>query len=167
MLPNEVVQWQDAAQVEGDAPHIAARRIYLDGSGVHPKTPEIRAVAWAIAWKEDQSWHHAAGGVDRAQTVARAELLAALKAAEATQGPVKLISDCSMVVKGCHSLQRSTTFPRWADTSLVSDLWQRLWRTGRLQQITVRCMRAHQHKPETGDQETLQDWEGNNQADNV
>ena len=137
-------------------------RVYTDGSGLHPKDPYLRRAGWGLAYQAGgfSRWQWHGGAVPGRQSVARAELYAALWARTHFPG-AQVVTDCLYVQHGCTALRTgkgSKSFFQGPD----GDLWKRM---AALEPPEVRWVRSHLSLEEARNLGFEQDWEGNSQAD--
>ena len=69
-----------------------------------------------------------------------------------------------MVVKGCWRRQGSPEFPRWADTSQVSDIWKGCGTQAGSSKSPSAGSKHTNNAQKHGSPAELRDWEGNNKA---
>ena len=137
-------------------------RVYTDGSALHPKDPCLRRAGWGLAYQTGGSshWISHGGAVPGRQSVARAELYAALWARTHFPGAL-VVTDCLYVQHGCVALSTGKgvkSFFQGPD----GDLWKRM---AALEPPEVRWVRSHLSFEEASRLGFGQDWEGNFQAD--
>ena len=169
-LPPVVDSWRKtlplATALTAPTPNPAPRRVWLDGSGLHPKDRHIRVTAWALAWK-DSTWHTLSGWTCPPHTVPRAELSALCVALSWEVTPLDVCTDCQLVSKGFAQILRAKSLPKALLQSPLGDLWLQVHnlladRTG----ITVRWMPAHLNLGDLqGRGFTADDFHGNDLAD--
>ena len=99
---------------------------WTDGSAVCGRDPALRTAGWAVAWIIDGEWKFQVGKCIGRQTVGRAELCAALWAAETTasSGGCIVVTDCKYVADGISDLLAGST-KRLFDGE-DADLWLRM-----------------------------------------
>ena len=100
--------------------------VWTDGAGAHPTDSRLRRCGWAAVICVNGRFLAAFGPLasDR-QTVARAELMAAVVAAELTTGCIVIVTDCRFVADGVNALggiRSKADLATWAH----ADLWHRL-----------------------------------------
>ena len=150
------------AEVDLPGPELeeVAETVYTDGSAIDPSDPLLRRAAWAVTWPTPTGWKTVSGPCPGAQKVGRAELRAALWAAEAAKGHVLIISDCKYVVDGVNTMRVGV-----ADHLLNgpdSDLWERMAKV----LPKIRWVPAHKTLAQAREQGIrLDDWAGNKRAD--
>ncbi len=95
--------------------------IFTDGGATYPEHWKIRRASYGIYFGEGHSWIFSAPLVGRSQTVARAELRAALWALEWAREPVVIVSDNKWTVNGIgHVLEG-----KWDPSLRHLDLWEK------------------------------------------
>jgi ribonuclease HI len=104
------------------APGAPRRKIWSDGSCVHPLDPLLARAAWGIRVQgADEAADPAdfAGPVDGKQTAQRAEVAAAVAAARAVSQRIELVSDSKWVVQSIAALAAGANPAEWRH----ADLW--------------------------------------------
>ena len=119
----EVRIWRGRGSTVAEPVRAGMAVYWLDGSGMDPKVPELRVVAWAVAWRVGEAYQTAAGAVAGCQTVGRAELTALLAALRLACQPARFVTDCKAVSTGFRSIVKGRPLPSWLDNSAMSDLW--------------------------------------------
>jgi ribonuclease HI/endonuclease/exonuclease/phosphatase family metal-dependent hydrolase len=139
-MPVTAEELIDAA-LPGDSGQVARRKIWSDGSCVHPLDPLMARAAWGLHVQGVGGAQplDLAGPVDRAQTAQRAELAAALAATRAVRQPIELISDSQWVVRSIARIAAGADPIEWKH----ADLWVLLVPAIRQKQIFARWTPAH------------------------
>ena len=151
-IPEDIRQWLKTPVP--DSPSTTPRehpyplRIWPDGSGINPKDPIMRTVAWGLTWQAEGEWREAAGGVQAGQSVARAELQGMIEALKIRAPAIYIASDCSGVVKGANWLLDSQKATGHLIRGAMGDLWVEMskvlknWDTAN---VVIRWIPAHQN----------------------
>jgi ribonuclease HI len=97
------------------------RKVWSDGSCLHPLDPLLARAAWGIRVQSSDAEAHVdmAGPVDGPQTAQRAEVAAAVAAARAVNEPAELVSDSRWVVRSVAALAAGANSAEWKH----ADLW--------------------------------------------
>ena len=153
-------EWSTLPPRAGPSGRIARRKIWSDGSCVHPLDPLMARAAWGL--HVDGVTGGLAGPVNGAQTAQRAEVAAAVAAVRAVEQPIELISDSQWVVRSIASIATGASPTEWKH----SDLWLQLEPAVRQGRIMARWIPAHKTAEEYA-QRGLQedDRKGNDAAD--
>ncbi len=96
--------------------------VFTDGGAKHPEYWKIRRASYGIFYGEGHAWIFCAPLVGRVQTVARAELRAALWALEWAREPVVIVSDNKWTVDGIKDIVQG----KWDEGLRHIDLWRRV-----------------------------------------
>ena len=173
VIPHELAQWHLARQTKTSdlaAPSdlIKAKIVCTDGSGMHPKDPMLRTVAWGLAWHDGHTWQTASGTVPGTQTVPRSEAAAILAALQGMQEGCDLWSDCWVVVEAVRAVMLQGDINSVMDKSPLADLLRQmiphLRRLGT--SVTVHWMRSHGTCVQAVEQGVPElAWVGNEKAD--
>ena len=131
VIPHELAQWHLSRSTSLETPMpqgmlTNVKVICTDGSGIHPKNPMLRTVAWGMAWHDGSDWHHTAGGVPGMQTVPRSEAAAILAAVQGLQDGCDLWSDCLMVVTAVRAVALHGDLTPELDRSPLVDLLRQM-----------------------------------------
>jgi ribonuclease HI len=119
----------------------ARRKVWSDGSCVHPLDPLLARAAWGLHIQGNGVMQSSdlAGPVGGAQTAQRAEVAAALAAIRAVNERVELISDSRWVVRGIATIAAGASPCEWKH----ADLWAQLEAAVRQGRIIARWTPAH------------------------
>ena len=170
ILP-EVAQWgREVPESEPGPRQLNATVVYTDASGFEGRDRQLRVVAWAAVWQQagQQGWQVVQGTCRQGASVAQGELEAVLWVTrQVTPGQrIKCITDCGIVAK---------VFRKMATVGFVvqqghrmAAQWEQLQRAVQERKVEVEWVPAHctveQFTTQGG---KLEDWHGNNQADNM
>ena len=136
--------------------------VYTDGSAVDPTDPLLRRAAWAVTWPMGGVWQRVSAACPGRQTVGRAELRAAVYAAEATGGNALVVSDSRYVVDGAAELRVG------GGQHLLDGQDGDLWRRLRACPPMTRWVPSHRTLAQAREQGlSLADWCGNKEADSA
>ena len=97
--------------------------VWVDGSGVDPKDPHLRRVAWAMAWDGPAGPCLHSGMVSGSQTVGRAECWATVQALYLAPDGSRVVTDCHAVWQGCMAIRREKGLPERLRKGAMGDLW--------------------------------------------
>ena len=140
-----------------------ARRLWSDGSAVHPKDPWLRQAGWAVVWQlPDGSYAYQRGQAPGRQTVGRAELAAAVWAYRCEPSPEALHIDNRYVVDGIAAVieRRHHHLLKGPD----ADLWEAMIAAG--PRIMATWVPAHLTIEQYAARGlSAEVWHGNDQAD--
>ena len=132
----DAASWEDPQlPAEQSAVEAARRKVWSDGSCVHPQDPLLARAAWGlrIDAAAEAPAVDLAGPVDGVQTAQRAEVTAALAAVRAVSQPVELVTDSRYVVRGVAALAAGASPSEWRH----ADVWAQL--TPHAQQGRIRA----------------------------
>jgi ribonuclease HI len=151
-------------ELAGQAGGVLRRKVWSDGSCVHPLDPLLARAAWGIRVQGlgGSGPVNLAGPVDRAQTAQRAEVAAALAAARAINQTIELVSDSQWVVRSIAGLAAGASPTEWKH----ADLWIMLEPYVRQGKVVARWTPAHKTAEEYAQRGLLEeDRMGNEGAD--
>ena len=112
-----------------------------DSAGADQATDGFARVSWPVFRGADGP---VTSGQGFAQTVQRAELFAAVVAAGAARGPLRIVTDSQYVARSIAKLRAWPWPPEWRH----ADPWHLLWHAAKLGALAANWIPAHRPRPE-------------------
>jgi hypothetical protein len=165
---DETIAWRATLPSQRPVSRRVGRKVYTDGSALHPKDGQLRVAAWAAVWRgPNGEWQHMAGPCPGEHTAARAEVAAVVEVCTMATEWCSITSDCKSTVDGFRAIRRKGGLPQNLGSGTCSDLWMQLAAIIVTKPfITIRWMPSHCTVGELCARGgTREDWEGNDQAD--